>query len=96
MKADAVIVSAGKGLRFMEGKSIRVGTTVVPTPDHGGQGERDSINVDFSHPHPIPLPSREREPNVKIFPAFVLDKPAHTIPIMDGLHNFATLPAISH
>ena len=27
MKADAVIVSAGKGLRFMEGKSIR--------PDHG-------------------------------------------------------------
>jgi len=35
MKADAVIVSAGKGLRFMEGKSIRVGTTVVPTPDHG-------------------------------------------------------------
>lgn len=43
MKADAVIVSAGKGLRFMGGKSIRVGTsrngcrtdTVVPTPDHG-------------------------------------------------------------
>jgi len=35
MKADAVIVSAGKGLRFMEGKSARVGTTVVPTPDHG-------------------------------------------------------------
>jgi 2-C-methyl-D-erythritol 4-phosphate cytidylyltransferase len=35
MKADAVIVSAGKGLRFMEGKSKRVGTTVVPTPDHG-------------------------------------------------------------
>ena len=35
MKADAVIVSAGKGLRFVEGKSIRVGTTVVPTPDHG-------------------------------------------------------------
>jgi 2-C-methyl-D-erythritol 4-phosphate cytidylyltransferase len=35
MKADAVIVSAGKGLRFMEGKSTRVGTTVVPTPDHG-------------------------------------------------------------
>ena len=35
MKADAVIVSAGKGLRFVEGKSIRVGTTVVPTPDRG-------------------------------------------------------------
>jgi 2-C-methyl-D-erythritol 4-phosphate cytidylyltransferase len=35
MKADAVIVSAGKGLRFMEGKSIRVGTTVLPTTGHG-------------------------------------------------------------
>ncbi len=30
MKADAVIVSAGKGHRFMEGKSLR-----VPTPDRG-------------------------------------------------------------
>jgi 2-C-methyl-D-erythritol 4-phosphate cytidylyltransferase len=35
MKADALIVSAGKGLRFMEGKPARVGTAVVPTPDHG-------------------------------------------------------------
>ena len=35
MKADAVIVSAGKGLRFTGGKSTRVGTTVAPTPDHG-------------------------------------------------------------
>jgi len=34
MKADAVIVSAGKGLRFMEGKSTSC-TTAVPTPDHG-------------------------------------------------------------
>ncbi len=35
MKADVVIVSAGKGHRFMEGKSTRVGTAVVPTPDRG-------------------------------------------------------------
>jgi 2-C-methyl-D-erythritol 4-phosphate cytidylyltransferase len=43
MNADAVIVSAGKGLRFVEGKPTKVGTsrtgrrtdTVVPTPDHG-------------------------------------------------------------
>jgi 2-C-methyl-D-erythritol 4-phosphate cytidylyltransferase len=43
MNADAVIVSAGKGLRFVGGKSTKVGTsrngrridTVVPTPDHG-------------------------------------------------------------
>lgn len=35
MNADAVIVSAGKGLRFVKGKSTRVGTAVVPTPDHG-------------------------------------------------------------
>jgi len=35
MKADAVIVSAGKGLRFVEGKPTRVGTTAVPIPDHG-------------------------------------------------------------
>jgi len=34
-KADAIIVSAGKGHRFMEGKPLRVGTTVVPTPDRG-------------------------------------------------------------
>ncbi len=33
MKADAVIVSAGKGQRFMEGKSLSVGATVVPTPE---------------------------------------------------------------
>ncbi len=35
MKADAVIVSAGKGLRFMEGKSTKAGTTVVPSPQPG-------------------------------------------------------------
>ncbi len=35
MKADAIIVSAGKGHRFVEGNSLRVGTTIVPAPDRG-------------------------------------------------------------